>query len=535
MALIPPASNTFSVEEIRDHVVQHINSLENATEHLPEDVLEVSPLTTNAILNVCKRRALGGSLFTMASSEVLVAMNMCNPPKDGIFSPAVMSRFIPTALAPSSEPHIFGSVLGVWRRAWTAEAPKPQLVLLTGDSASGKSELFKQAWRCLVQLQFPRTASGPAPSNPTSMDADRAVEDATLLLACFTDVPTQLHGDSSRSAKVLTLRFLREGGALSGCKVQAPALSVVDGLGTFSQDYPSYTKWFRIFHHMILGSNAQQRMEYKFDSEAFSSPIPDMQGSTFSPFSPEEHSAAFSRVHEAMGRLNIPLLTRTAMFKFMAGLLHLSHLRLGGDESVSVEQPRALPVIEELLGIKEETLEVALCKQEKKFGKEVEIMAISRKDAVASQRSLVRTLYGGLVDFMLESVNAFLAATFGAVTELALSSVASVTVVDGFGAETTTRANLDKFCRNYAAEKLHRVFVKKFFSDLMTEVIMEGIPISVVESAEFSTENDELVDAFEADHDGLLAAIQAQTVLQKPSPSTFINDLAGRLNNAAYL
>ena len=86
---------------------------------------------------------------------------------------------------------------------------------------------------------------------------------------------------------------------------------------------------------------------------------------TFSPFSPEEHSAAFSRVHEAMGRLKIPLRTRTALFKFMAGLLHLSHLRLGGDESVSVEQPRALPVIEELLGIKEETLEVALCKQEK--------------------------------------------------------------------------------------------------------------------------------------------------------------------------
>ena len=30
----------------------------------------------------------------------------------------------------------------------------------------------------------------------------------------------------------------------------------------------------------------------------------------------------------------------------------------------------------------------------------------------------------------------------------------------------------------------------------MTEVIMEGIPISVVESAEFSTENDEFVDVW---------------------------------------
>ena len=86
MALIPPASNTFSVEEIRDHVVQHINSLENATEHLPEDVLEVSPLTTNAILNVCKRRALGGSLFTMASSEVLVAMPRSTAAAPHVFS-----------------------------------------------------------------------------------------------------------------------------------------------------------------------------------------------------------------------------------------------------------------------------------------------------------------------------------------------------------------------------------------------------------------------------------------------------------------
>jgi alpha-tubulin suppressor-like RCC1 family protein len=587
MASISPVSHTYTIDEVRDQVVQRIRALDATSEQNsymrwlqdnrnrikgdlitnnknsgigdiaqeadiqwkalsdeermpyqtdpPDDLVEVFPRTTEALVDVCKRRIDDGSAFVMASSEVLVAINTNDADsEDDAFSPAAMSRHMPSALVPCEEPHVFGSAIRVWRRAWGGESPAPQVMLVAGESASGKSEMFKQIWRCMAQLKDPQTAVGPAPSDAATMAVDKAVEDALLLVSCFGNVPTKLNGDSSRCAKALTLQFTRGKGALVGCSLRVPVKSLVDGIGTVSHENPGYSLWFRVFHHMLLGSSPQQRELYALDNEwAAASFRIAVQSSAYSSFGPEEHSAVFSELHESMRRLNPVIETsmHEALFRFMAGLLHLAHLGLGGDESVKVEEPRALPVLSELLGIAPERLEEAMCTKRKEFGQQIEVLALSRDEAVALQRSLVRTLYGHVFDFVVESVDASLKTRFGVVNEAQQSTIGSVTLLDGFGAETETRTNLDKFCRNYATEKLHKVFVQANFLNQMNEIFNEGINGAVLESAKISADNADLLDALESSPSGLLAILADQSATPRPSASGLISDLAKRLKS----
>ncbi|XP_043981408.1 unconventional myosin-IXAa-like isoform X1 [Gambusia affinis] len=168
--------------------------------------------------------------------------------------------------------------------------------------------------------------------------------------------------------------------------------------------------------------------------------------------------------------------TRKQIFSLLSAILHLGNIRYKKktyrDDSIDICNPEGLPIVSELLEVKEEMLLEALTTRKTVTVGERLIVPYKLAEANTVRDSMAKSLYSALFDWIVFRTNHALLNN----KDLEDSSkILSIGVLDIFGFEDYENNSFEQFCINFANERLQHYFNQHIFKLEQEEYRAEGI------------------------------------------------------------
>uniref|UniRef100_A0A3Q3JKG4 Myosin IXA n=1 Tax=Monopterus albus TaxID=43700 RepID=A0A3Q3JKG4_MONAL len=172
--------------------------------------------------------------------------------------------------------------------------------------------------------------------------------------------------------------------------------------------------------------------------------------------------------------LNTKMLFR--IFSLLSAILHLGNIRYKRktyrDDSIDICNPEVLPVVSELLEVKEEMLFEALTTRKTVTVGEKLIVPYRLAEAGTVRDSMAKSLYSALFDWIVFRINHALLN----IKDLEeITKILSIGVLDIFGFEDYESNSFEQFCINFANERLQHYFNQHTFKLEQEEYRAEGI------------------------------------------------------------
>uniref|UniRef100_A0A8C3ATK4 Myosin IXA n=1 Tax=Cyclopterus lumpus TaxID=8103 RepID=A0A8C3ATK4_CYCLU len=168
--------------------------------------------------------------------------------------------------------------------------------------------------------------------------------------------------------------------------------------------------------------------------------------------------------------------TRKKIFCLLSAILHLGNIRYKRktyrDDSIDICNPEVLPVVSELLEVKEEMLFEALTTRKTVTVGEKLIVPYKLSEAGTVRDSMAKSLYSALFDWIVFRINHALLN----IKDLEeTTKILSIGVLDIFGFEDYENNSFEQFCINFANERLQHYFNQHIFKLEQEEYRAEGI------------------------------------------------------------
>ncbi|KAM7151112.1 unconventional myosin-IXa isoform 8-T10 [Macrochelys suwanniensis] len=164
------------------------------------------------------------------------------------------------------------------------------------------------------------------------------------------------------------------------------------------------------------------------------------------------------------------------IFSLLSAILHLGNIRYKKktyrDDSIDICNPEVLPIVSELLEVKEEMLFEALVTRKTVTVGEKLILPYKLAEAVTVRNSMAKSLYSALFDWIVFRINHALLNTKDVEES---TKTLSIGVLDIFGFEDYENNSFEQFCINFANERLQHYFNQHIFKLEQEEYRAEGI------------------------------------------------------------
>ncbi|KAK5901833.1 hypothetical protein CesoFtcFv8_007152 [Champsocephalus esox] len=184
----------------------------------------------------------------------------------------------------------------------------------------------------------------------------------------------------------------------------------------------------------------------------------------------------FERLQLAMEMVGFLPTTRKQIFSLLSAILHLGNIRYKKktyrDDSIDICNPEGLPVVSELLEVKEEMLLEALTTRKTVTVGERLIVPYKLAEAGTVRDSMAKSLYSALFDWIVFRTNHALLNNKDLEDN---SKTLSIGVLDIFGFEDYENNSFEQFCINFANERLQHYFNQHIFKLEQEEYRAEGI------------------------------------------------------------
>ncbi|KAI4796255.1 hypothetical protein KUCAC02_027864 [Chaenocephalus aceratus] len=172
----------------------------------------------------------------------------------------------------------------------------------------------------------------------------------------------------------------------------------------------------------------------------------------------------FERLQLAMEMVGFLPTTRKQIFSLLSAILHLGNIRYKKktyrDDSIDICNPEGLPVVSELLEVKEEMLLEALTTRKTVTVGERLIVPYKLAEAGTVRDSMAKSLYSALFDWIVFRTNHALLNNKDLEDN---SKTLSIGVLDIFGFEDYENNSFEQFCINFANERLQHYFNQHIF------------------------------------------------------------------------
>uniref|UniRef100_A0A8B9FRV0 Myosin IXA n=1 Tax=Amazona collaria TaxID=241587 RepID=A0A8B9FRV0_9PSIT len=142
------------------------------------------------------------------------------------------------------------------------------------------------------------------------------------------------------------------------------------------------------------------------------------------------------------------------------------------DDSIDICNPEILPIVSDLLEVKEEMLFEALVTRKTVTVGEKLILPYKLAEAVTVRNSMAKSLYSALFDWIVFRINH---ALLNSKDMEESSKTLSIGVLDIFGFEDYENNSFEQFCINFANERLQHYFNQHIFKLEQEEYRAEGI------------------------------------------------------------
>ncbi|XP_077174229.1 unconventional myosin-IXa isoform X3 [Paroedura picta] len=415
-----------------------------------DDLCALPDLNERTLLENLRNRFKQEKIYTYVGSILIVI----NPFKFlPIYNPKYVKMYDNHQLG-KLEPHIY-AVADVAYHAML-QRRKNQCIVISGESGSGKTQSTNFLIHHLTALSQKGFASG----------VEQIILGAGPVLEAFGNAKTAHNNNSSRFGKFIQVNY-QETGTVRGAYVEKYLL---EKSRLVYQEHNERN--YHVFYYLLAGASEEER-------SAFHLKQPDeyhyLNQDCFS-VEGEDLKHDFERLQLAMEMVGFLPKTRRQIFSLLSAILHLGNIcykkKTYRDDSIDICNPEVLPIVSELLEVKEEMLFEALVTRKTVTVGEKLVLPYKLAEAVTVRNSMAKSLYSALFDWIVFRINHALLNT----KDLEESTkTLSIGVLDIFGFEDYESNSFEQFCINFANERLQHYFNQHIFKLEQEEYRLEGI------------------------------------------------------------
>ncbi|XP_027147329.1 unconventional myosin-IXa-like isoform X3 [Larimichthys crocea] len=435
----------------------------------PSDLCTLPELTERAILESLRARFRQEKIYTYIGSILIVINPFQFLP---IYNPKYVKLYDNHTLG-KLEPHIY-AVADVAYHAML-QRRRNQCIVISGESGSGKTQSTNFLIHHLTALSQKGFASG----------VEQIILGAGPVLEAFGNAKTAHNNNSSRFGKFIQVNY-QESGTVRGAYVEKYLL---EKSRLVYQEHNERN--YHVFYYLLAGASEDERKsfhllkpeEYHYLNQMtkkshkhhwdnyYESELQDcftVEG--------EDLKHDFERLQLAMEMVGFLPTTRKQIFSLLSAILHLGNIRYKKktyrDDSIDICNPEVLPIVSELLEVKEEMLLEALTTRKTVTVGERLIVPYKLAEAGTVRDSMAKSLYSALFDWIVFRTNHALLNNRDLEDN---SKILSIGVLDIFGFEDYENNSFEQFCINFANERLQHYFNQHIFKLEQEEYRAEGI------------------------------------------------------------
>ncbi|XP_057159754.1 unconventional myosin-IXa isoform X8 [Ursus arctos] len=415
-----------------------------------DDLCSLPDLNEKTLLENLRNRFKHEKIYTYVGSILIVI----NPFKFlPIYNPKYVKMYDNHQLG-KLEPHIY-AVADVAYHAML-QRKKNQCIVISGESGSGKTQSTNFLIHHLTALSQKGFASG----------VEQIILGAGPVLEAFGNAKTAHNNNSSRFGKFIQVNY-QETGTVLGAYVEKYLL---EKSRLVYQEHNERN--YHVFYYLLAGASEEERLafhlkqpeEYHYlNQDCFS-----VEG--------EDLRHDFERLQLAMEMVGFLPKTRRQIFSLLSAILHLGNIcykkKTYRDDSIDICNPEVLPIVSELLEVKEEMLFEALVTRKTVTVGEKLILPYKLAEAVTVRNSMAKSLYSALFDWIVFRINHALLNSKDLEQN---TKTLSIGVLDIFGFEDYENNSFEQFCINFANERLQHYFNQHIFKLEQEEYRTEGI------------------------------------------------------------
>ncbi|XP_005731503.1 unconventional myosin-IXa-like isoform X5 [Pundamilia nyererei] len=435
----------------------------------PCDLCALPELTERALLESLRARFRQEKIYTYVGSILIVINPFQFLP---IYNPKYVKMYDNHTLG-KLEPHIYAVADVAYHTM--LQRRKNQCIVISGESGSGKTQSTNFLIHHLTALSQKGFASG----------VEQIILGAGPVLEAFGNAKTAHNNNSSRFGKFIQVNY-QESGTVRGAYVEKYLL---EKSRLVYQEHNERN--YHVFYYLLAGASEEERKafhllkpeEYHYLNQMtkkshklywdnyYESELQDcftVEG--------EDLKHDFERLQLAMEMVGFLPTTRKQIFSLLSAILHLGNIRYKKktyrDDSIDICNPEVLPIVSELLEVKEEMLLEALTTRKTVTVGERLIVPYKLAEAGTVRDSMAKSLYSALFDWIVFRTNHALLNN----KDLEDSSkILSIGVLDIFGFEDYENNSFEQFCINFANERLQHYFNQHIFKLEQEEYRAEGI------------------------------------------------------------
>ncbi|XP_061595383.1 unconventional myosin-IXAa [Cololabis saira] len=432
------------------------------------DMCCLPELTERSLLDNLRSRFHQEKIYTYVGSILIVI----NPFKFlPIYNPKYVKMYDNHSLG-HLEPHIY-AVADVAYHAML-QRQRNQCIVISGESGSGKTQSTNFLIHHLTALSQKGFASG----------VEQIILGAGPVLEAFGNAKTAHNNNSSRFGKFIQVNY-QESGTVRGAYVEKYLL---EKSRLVYQEHNERN--YHVFYYLLAGTSEEERTafhlmkpeEYHYLSQMTKKPRQlhwdnycDSEPDCFT-VEGEDLKHDFERLQLAMEMVGFLPATRKQIFSLLSAILHLGNIgykrKTYRDDSIDICNPEMLPVVSELLEVKEETLFEALTTRKTVTVGERLIVPYKLSEASTVRDSMAKSLYSALFDWIVFRINH---ALLNMKDLEETTKTLSIGVLDIFGFEDYENNSFEQFCINFANERLQHYFNQHIFKLEQEEYRAEGI------------------------------------------------------------
>uniref|UniRef100_A0A671QSZ3 Unconventional myosin-IXa-like n=1 Tax=Sinocyclocheilus anshuiensis TaxID=1608454 RepID=A0A671QSZ3_9TELE len=433
-----------------------------------DDLCNLPDLNEKTLLDNLRSRFKQEKIYTYVGSILIVI----NPFKFlPIYNPKYVKMYDNHQLG-KLEPHIY-AVADVAYHAML-QSKQNQCIVISGESGSGKTQSTNFLIHHLTALSQKGFASG----------VEQIILGAGPVLEAFGNAKTAHNNNSSRFGKFIQVNY-QESGTVRGAYVEKYLL---EKSRLVYQEHNERN--YHVFYYLLAGASEEERTlfhlkkpeEYHYLNQMTKKPH-RLHWENYYENEPdcftvegEDLKHDFERLQLAMEMVGFLPATRKQIFSLLSAILHLGNIRykkkIYRDDSIDICNPEVLPVVSELLEVKEEMLIEALTTRKTVTVGEKLIVPYKLAEAGTVRDSMAKSLYSALFDWIVFRINHALLNQ----RDLEESAkILSIGVLDIFGFEDYENNSFEQFCINFANERLQHYFNQHIFKLEQEEYRSEGI------------------------------------------------------------
>ena len=469
-----------------------------------DDLTNLSHLNEPAVLQAIKLRYAQKEIYTY-SGIVLIATNPFAR-VDSLYVPGMVQVYAGKHRA-SQAPHLFA----IAEEAFSdmLRDGHNQTIVVSGESGAGKTVSAKYIMRYFATREPPDQPGARSRGRADTMsETEEQILATNPIMEAFGNAKTTRNDNSSRFGKYIEIMFNKSTDII-GARIRTYLLE-----RSRLVFQPLKERNYHIFYQLVAGATDAEREELGLvPVEHFDylnqGGAPQIDG--------VDDAKDFTETRQSLTRLGVSEEMQTSLWRILAALLHIGNIKITAsrtESQLSADEP-SLAKACNLLGINAAEFAKWTVKKQLITRGEKIMSNLTQQQATVVRDSVAKYIYSSLFDWLVETMNAFLA------PEEVLEQVNSfIGVLDIYGFEHFAKNSFEQFCINYANEKLQQEFNQHVFKLEQEEYLREQIDWKFIDFSD----NQPCIDLIEGKL-GVLALLDEESRLPMGSDESFVTKL----------